>query len=60
MLGFTWLIAHANAEGRTYGDPELVKAMIFPRQREISIEDVERFIQQWGGRGDDRLVRGGW
>jgi len=47
MLGFTWLITHADVEGRTYGDPELVKSMIFPRQREISVEDVERFIQQW-------------
>jgi len=47
MLGFTWLITQADVDGRTYGDPELVKSMIFPRQREISVEDVERFIQQW-------------
>ena len=47
MLGFTWLITHADVDGRVYGDPELVKAMIFPRQKEITIEDVERFIRQW-------------
>lgn len=47
MLGFTWLITHADVEGRTDGDPELVKSLIFPRQREISVEDVERFIRQW-------------
>lgn len=47
MLGFTWLITQADVDGRTYGDPELVKSMIFPRQRDISVEDVERFIRQW-------------
>jgi len=47
MLGFTWLITHADVDGRTYGDPELVKSLIFPRQREITDEDVERFIRQW-------------
>ena len=47
MLGFTWLITHADVDGRTYGDPELVKSLIFPRQREIGVEEVERFIRQW-------------
>ncbi len=47
MLGFTWLITQADVDGRTYGDPELVKSMIFPRQRDISVEDVEKFIRQW-------------
>jgi hypothetical protein len=47
MLGFTWLITHADVDRRTYGDPELVKSLIFPRQREITDEDVERFIRQW-------------
>jgi hypothetical protein len=51
MLGFTWLITHADVDGRTYGDPELVKSLIFPRQREITDEDVERFIRQWQDAG---------
>lgn len=47
MLGFTWLLTHADREGRTHGDPELVKSMIFARQQDISIADVEGFIREW-------------
>lgn len=47
MLGFTWLISFADREGRTYGDPSLVKSMIFPRQEDITAEMVEGYIRQW-------------
>lgn len=52
MLGYTWLITHADCEGRTYGDPAIVKAMIFPRQEgKISTHDVEGFIREWAAAG---------
>ena len=51
MLGFTWLITHADCEGRIYGDPAIVKSLIFPRQAEISIEMVQGFIDEWEAAG---------
>jgi hypothetical protein len=37
------LLTFADREGRTYGDPALVKAMVFPRQ-DHSIEQVESWL----------------
>ena len=50
-LAFTWLIPHLDKEGRTYGDPAVVRAMIFPRRTDISIEQMELFIQEWHNAG---------
>lgn len=47
MLAFSWLISHADVEGRTYGDAELVKSIVFPRQSSITTEMMEEFIQEW-------------
>jgi len=48
MLAFTWLIVHADREGRTYGDPSIVKSLVFPRlDDKITSKDVEGFIQEW-------------
>jgi len=46
-LAFTWLITFADAEGRTYGDPALVRSMLFPRRSDVSVEQVETFIREW-------------
>ena len=46
-LAFTWLITFADVEGRTYGDPALVRSMLFPRRDDITIAQVEAFIQEW-------------
>jgi hypothetical protein len=52
MLGFTWLISHADREGRTNGDPAVVKSMIFPRQNgNVSIEYMEEMIISWQNSG---------
>lgn len=51
MLGFTWLIAHLDCEGRTYGDPALVRAIVFPRQPQITVEQMESYIQEWEDAG---------
>ena len=47
MLAFTWLIPHLDREGRIYGDPAVVRSTIFPRRSDITIEQMESFIQEW-------------
>lgn len=50
-LAFTWLIAFADREGRTYGDPALVRSMLFPRRNDVTAEQVESFIREWARLG---------
>lgn len=47
MVGFTWLITHTDCEGRTYGDPAIVKSLIFPRRIAITVEMIAGYIQEW-------------
>lgn len=49
-LAFTWLITFADCEGRTYGDPAVVRSMLFPRRQDISIEQMEAFITEWAAK----------
>ena len=51
MLGFTWLITHLDCEGRTYGDPAVVRSFVFPRRNDITVEQMESFIQEWHDAG---------
>ena len=51
MVGFTWLITHADCEGRIYGDPAIVKSLIFPRLLNITVEMVAGYIQEWEDAG---------
>lgn len=52
MLAYTWLITHADCEGRTYGDPAIVKSMVFPRQEDkITTHEMEGFIREWAAAG---------
>lgn len=52
MLAFTWLLTHADREGRTYGDPSVVKSMVFPRQDGmITTDQIEGFINEWQAAG---------
>lgn len=46
-LAFTWLITFADCEGRTHGDPAMVRSLIFPRRQDITIETTEAFIREW-------------
>jgi hypothetical protein len=46
-LAFTWLITFADSEGRTYGDPALVRSMLFPRRTDITFERMAGIIQEW-------------
>lgn len=45
-LLFTWLITFADREGRTYGDPAIVHSMVFPRRRDINIDQVETYLEE--------------
>lgn len=47
MVGFTWLITHADCDGRIYGDPAIVKSLIFPRRMDVTVEMVAGYIQEW-------------
>jgi hypothetical protein len=51
MLGFTWLIPHLDCNGLTYGDPAVVRSMIFPRRNDITVEQMESYIKEWQKKG---------
>jgi hypothetical protein len=50
-LGFTWLVSFADKEGRTYGDPVVVRSMVFPRRDDITVEQMESYIAEWAAAG---------
>ena len=50
-LAFTWLITFADCEGRTYGDPAVVRSMLFPRRQDVTIERMEAYIREWASLG---------
>ncbi len=50
-LAFLLLVSFADREGRTYGDPKMVRSMIFPRRDDIAIEQIEQYLQNWHDNG---------
>ena len=46
-LAFTWLLTMTDCEGRTYGDPAIVRSMVFPRRSDVTVEQMETYIQEW-------------
>jgi len=50
-LAFTWLVSFADVEGRTPGDPAIVKSLIFPRRADVSAEQIETYINEWAVAG---------
>jgi hypothetical protein len=50
-LAFTWLITFADAEGRTVGDPALLRAKLFPRRDDVTIGRMMNYIQEWNDAG---------
>lgn len=50
-LAFTWLITIADAEGRTHGDPAMVRSLLFPRRADITLEAMEAYIAEWAEAG---------
>lgn len=53
-LAFTWLITFADCEGRTHGDPAMVRSLLFPRRTDVTIERMEAYLAEWQAVG---LVR---
>ena len=51
MLAFTWLLTHTDGYGRVYGDPAVVKSIIFPRRQDVTVDDVEGYIREWSDTG---------
>ena len=50
-LAFTWLITFADSEGRTYGDPAMVRSLLFPRRYDVSVEAMASYIAEWAEQG---------
>lgn len=50
-LAFTWLVTLADCEGRTYGDPSVLRSMLFPRRQDVTIERMEAYIKEWSDNG---------
>ena len=40
----TWIIAHLDMRGVFYGDPAMVRSVVFPRRTDVTIEQVERYL----------------
>lgn len=51
MLAFTWLLTHTDGYGRVYGDPAVVRSIVFPRRPDITVDEVEEFIKEWNSLG---------
>ena len=50
-LAFTWLVTFADIEGRTYGDPAMVRSLLFPRRDDVTIERMTKYLQEWHEQG---------
>jgi hypothetical protein len=50
-LAFTWTITFLDRDGRTTGDPLLLKNTIFPRRKDITDEHMYGFLKEWALRG---------
>ena len=46
-LAFTWAIALLDRNGCLYGDPCIVKSMVFPRRVDITAEHMDAMIDEW-------------
>jgi hypothetical protein len=43
-LVYTWMLAHADDQGRLVGGPEHIKALVVPLIREITVEDADKAL----------------
>ena len=41
----TWILAHLDRNGVFYGDPVIVKSLIFPRRGDVSAEQIEMYLE---------------
>lgn len=47
----TWIISHLDFRGVFYGDPAIVQSLIFTRRRDVTIEQVNEYLQAMEGVG---------
>jgi len=54
-----WMLAmlHLDVEGRILGDPAALKAILFPRRTDITVEDMEEWRNDWICQGMAILYR---
>lgn len=50
-LAFTWLITFADVDGRVPGDPAIVRSMVFPRRDDVTVKEMDTYIQEWHDAG---------
>jgi hypothetical protein len=50
-LAFTWLITFADCDGRVFGDPAIIKSILFPRREDISTNKMTTYITEWATAG---------
>lgn len=50
-LAYTWMIPFIDKEGRTHGDPAIVKATVFPRRDDVTTAEMAAYIQEWHDAG---------
>lgn len=50
-LAFTWLITFADCDGRVYGDPAIIRSMLFPRREDVTIDQMAGYIEEWAVAG---------
>jgi len=46
MLLYTWLIPHLDNLGRCHGEPVQVKASVFPRREDVSVELLSEWLKE--------------
>lgn len=46
-LAFTWLVTFADCEGRTHGDPALLRSLLFPRRDDVTTAMLVEYIGEW-------------
>lgn len=42
----TWIIAHLDVQGVFYGDPAMVKSIVFPRRTDLSAEQIDGYLTE--------------
>ena len=46
-LAYTWAITLADRDGRIIGEPEMLLAQLFPRRVDITVKNIQAFIDEW-------------
>lgn len=41
----TWLISHLDKNGVFYGEPVMVKSLVFPRRADVTVDQIEYYLQ---------------